>query len=415
MMTYTPLFYVIISLIIFDFIIERGLSYLNTLWMTKPIPAELEGIYNDEQYKKQQQYSKINNRFGLITSLVSFVITLVFLFLQGFAWLNAILSQNITHPLWLGMLFFAILYFALDIIQLPFSIYDTFKIEQQFGFNTTTVKTFITDKLKGYLLAIILGGIIYAAVFWFYTWAGNKFWLYAWGLFTLFSLIMVMFYSNIIVPLFNKQKPLEDGELRDAISEFSVKAGFKLKNIFVIDGSKRSTRANAYFTGLGPQKRIVLYDTLINDLTTNEIVAVLAHEIGHFKKRHIVSGFLLSILQLGIMLYVFSILVSNPALSQALGVSSAQFHIGLVAFAILYSPVSMITGLLMNLVSRRNEYQADTFAANYHHANSLISALKKLAAKNLSNLTPHPFYVWLTYSHPSLYQRVKHLISYNSD
>ncbi len=410
-MIYTPLFYVIAGLIILDFVIERGLSYLNTMWMSKPIPEELQGIYDEEQYKKQQLYSKVNNRFGLITSLVSFVITLLFLFLQGFAWLNSLLSQNNLHPLWVGMLFFAILYFALDLIQLPFSIYDTFKIEQQFGFNTTTVKTFITDKLKGYLLAIILGGIIYSAVFWFYTWAGNRFWLYAWGLFTLFSLIMVMFYSNIIVPLFNKQKPLADGELRDAISAFSKKAGFKLKNIFVIDGSKRSTRANAYFTGLGPQKRIVLYDTLINDLTTDEIVAVLAHEIGHYKKKHIVSGFLLSIVQLGIMLYVFSLLVSNPLLSKALGVDTPQFHIGLVAFAILYSPVSMVTGLLMNLISRYNENQADAYAAHFDQAGSLVSALKKLAAKNLSNLTPHPLYVWLTYSHPSLYQRVKHLKS----
>jgi STE24 endopeptidase len=220
---------------------------------------------------------------------------------------------------------------------------------------------------------------------------------------------MLMFYSNLIVPLFNKQKPLPEGELRDAISNFSQKTGFKLKNVYVIDGSKRSTRANAYFTGFGPKKRIVLYDTLINDLTTNDIVAVLAHEIGHYKKRHVMISFVLSVVQMGIMLYLFSLFVSNPKLSQALGVNIPQFHVGLVAFAMLYSPISLITGLFMNLLSRKNEYQADAYAGINFQPEELISALKKLAGKNLSNLTPHPLYVWVTYSHPSLFQRVKYL------
>lgn len=205
---------------------------------------------------------------------------------------------------------------------------------------------------------------------------------------------------------------MPEGELRDAINAFSLKAGFKLKNVYVIDGSKRSTRSNAYFTGFGPKKRIVLYDTLISDMTTSEIVAVLAHEIGHYKKRHIVLSFILSVIQMGVMLFLFSLFVSNPKLSQALGVEKPQFHIGLVAFAMLYSPVSLITGLFMNLLSRKNEYEADAFAAIHYQPEELISALKKLSGKNLSNLTPHPVYVWVTYSHPSLYQRVKFLYTF---
>jgi STE24 endopeptidase len=218
-----------------------------------------------------------------------------------------------------------------------------------------------------------------------------------------------MFYSELIVPLFNKQKPLEDGELKDAIFKFAEKAGFRLKNIYVIDGSKRSTKANAYFTGLGPKKRIVLYDTLIEDLETDEIVAVLAHEIGHYKKKHTLTGLFLGIVQTGIMLYIFSLLVSSPYLSQALGVEQAKFHIGLIAFGILYSPLSFIMGIGMNVISRKNEYQADAYAAQFGMANELGGALKKLSVKSLSNLTPHPLYVFFHYSHPTLLQRLTHL------
>ena len=227
---------------------------------------------------------------------------------------------------------------------------------------------------------------------------------------TIISLFMTMFYSNIIVPLFNKQTPLEDGELKIAIHNFANKAGFQLKNIFVIDGSKRSTKANAYFTGIGPKKRIVLYDTLINDLSTDEIVAVLAHEIGHYKKKHIITSLILGILQTGFLLFIFSLFVSSPTLSQALGVDEPKFHIGLIAFGILYSPLSTITGILMNMLSRKNEYEADAFANSFGLGEHLISGLKKLTKNNLSNLTPHPAYVFFHYSHPTLLQRIKHIL-----
>jgi len=257
------------------------------------------------------------------------------------------------------------------------------------------------------LLGALIGGGLLALIVWFYVLTKEMFWIYAWGAVSIFSVFMTMFYSSIIVPLFNKQTPLEEGELRNAIEEFARKAGFKLDNIFVIDGSKRSTKANAYFSGLGPKKRIVLYDTLINDLTTEEIVAVLAHEIGHYKKKHTLSNIAASVIQSGIMFYIFSLLVDSKALSQSLGSETVSFQLGLVAFGILYSPISTLIGLFMNTISRKHEYQADAFAKEYKQSGGLISGLKKLTAKNLSNLTPHPWYVFFNYSHPTLYQRIK--------
>lgn len=406
---YNTIFYIIIAIIVFDFIFERVMEWLNGSWRSKPIPNELQGIYDDDKYKKQQRYSKVNSRFSMITSAFSFVILLLFLLLHGFGWLHYQLSEYFTNPIIIGLLFFGILFFGMDIIGLPFSVYDTFVIEEKFGFNKTTPKTFIFDKLKGYLLAIIIGGIIYSIIYKFYEFSGSNFWIYTWVILALFTLFMTVFYSNLIVPLFNKQKPLPEGELKTAINDFATKVGFNLQEIYEIDGSKRSTRANAYFTGLGSKKRIVLYDTLINELTTNELIAVLAHEIGHYKKKHTVSGLILSIIQMGIMLFLLSLFISAPQLSVALGVNEPVFHIGLIAFGLLYTPLSLVTGLFMNLISRRNEYQADDFAAINYGGKDLISALKKLSSNNLSNLTPHPFYVTVNYSHPSLFQRVENL------
>jgi STE24 endopeptidase len=282
-----------------------------------------------------------------------------------------------------------------------------FHIEEKYGFNKTTPKLFVFDKLKGWLLTIILGGGLMALFFWFYQVFGSLFWLYAWGVMVFFMVFMAMFYSNLIVPLFNKQTPLEDGELREAIQAFSDKAGFKLKNIYVIDGSKRSTKANAYFTGLGSKKRIVLYDTLIKQLSVNEIVAVLAHEIGHYKKKHSIQGIALSVIQTGLMLFILSLFISNTNFSKALGVELPGIHIGLIAFGILFSPISTILGIGMNILSRRNEYQADAYAASFGLADDLIGGLKKLTKNNLSNLTPHPAYVFFHYSHPTLLQRMR--------
>jgi len=310
-------------------------------------------------------------------------------------------------------LYFGILGIAADIFSTPFSVYSTFVIEEKFGFNKTTPKTFIFDKIKGWFLSAIIGGGLFSLIIWIFESTGIYFWLYAWFVVSVFSIFMAMFYSNLIVPLFNKQTPLEDGELRNAIQTFSEKVGFKLKNIYVIDGSKRSNKANAYFTGLGMKKRIVLYDTLIKNHSIDELVAVLAHEIGHYKKRHTLLGVFLSIFQTGLMLFILSLFIAKGSelseiLSGALQ-AQASFHIGILVFGLLYSPLSLILGLIMNIISRKNEYAADHFAGKNFSAKALIEALKKLSVNNLSNLTPHPVYVFFHYSHPPLLERLKAL------
>ncbi|MBN2347826.1 MAG: M48 family metallopeptidase [Bacteroidales bacterium] len=403
---YNIVFYIIVGILIFNFILERFLDWLNAQKWTNILPKELEGIYDAGQYKKSQDYKKVNDRFSLITSSFNLILILLMFFLGGFSVVDGLAKDFVSNTILIALVFFGILMLASDVINTPFSIYDTFVIEEKFGFNKTTVKTFIFDKIKGWLLGAVIGGGLLALIIWFYQLTTSLFWIYAWIAVAVFSIFMNMFYSNLIVPLFNKQTPLEPGELRDAIEKFSANAGFKLDNIFVIDGSKRSTKSNAYFTGLGSKKRIVLYDTLIKDLFTDELVAVLAHEIGHYKKKHNISNLILGIIQTGLTLFIFSLFVDNPALSRALGTNEPGFHLGLVAFGILYSPISLVIGLLMNIFSRKNEYEADRFAKEHFDGEQLISALKKLSVKNLSNLTPHPVYVFFHYSHPTLLQRI---------
>ena len=402
----TTIFWIIIGILVVDFAVERFLDYLNTTRWSDMLPAELKDIYDEEKYRQQQTYSKTNHRFGMLASSFSFVLLLLMFFFQGFALVNNWALAVTNSPVWSALIFFGILLLASDILTTPFSLYDTFVIEEKFGFNKTTIKTYLLDKLKGWLLGALIGGGLLALIIVIYLKTGVWFWLYVWLVVSGFSIFMAMFYSSLIVPLFNKQSPLEDGELKQAIRDFSAKVGFKLDNIYVIDGSKRSTKANAYFTGLGSKKRIVLYDTLINDMEVPELVAVLAHEIGHYKKKHIIISLLLGILQTGIMLYLFSLFIGSPELSAALGVDQPSFHIGLIAFGILYSPLSSLTGIGMNVFSRRNEYQADAFAAEHYDGESLATALKKLSVKNLSNLRPHPAYVFVHYSHPTLLQRL---------
>jgi STE24 endopeptidase len=404
------IFTIIVGIVIFNYIFSRILEYLNATRYGAPIPGELEDVYDKEKYEKSMAYKKVNYRFAILTGTFSMALILLMLFYGGFAFADDLVRNVTQHPILIALLFFGLLMFASDLINIPFSLYDTFVIEERFGFNKTTVKTFILDKLKSWMLGIIMGGGILAVIVWFYTLTGQNFWIFAWIFISIYTIFMYMFYSNLIVPLFNKQSPLEEGELRDAITTFSDKAGFTLKNIFVIDGSKRSTKANAYFTGLGAKKRIVLYDTLIDDLEIDEIVGVLAHEIGHYKKKHTLTGVILSIIQTGAILYVLSLFVGSPVLSEALDASQPSFHIGLIAFGMLYSPLSLVLGIGMNVMSRKNEYQADRYASEMFRPQPLVDALKKLSRKNLSNLTPHPAYVFFHYSHPPLSQRVKALL-----
>ena len=405
----TSLFYIIIAIILIDFIIDKIVDHINARFFDKEIPEELKDVYDEEAYKKSQAYKKTNYRFGIITSSFSILLTLGFLLFDGFEYIDnyaRIFSEN---PIVVALIFFGLIMIGSDVLSTPFAWYQTFVIEEKFGFNKTTKKTFIIDKLKGWLMTIILGGGILTLIIWFYGWSGKNFWLYAWGVITLFSVFANLFYSRLIVPLFNKQIPLENGDLKAEIETYTTKVGFKLKNIFVIDGSKRSTKANAYFSGFGREKRITLYDTLINDLDNDEIVAVLAHEVGHYKKKHIIFNMIASVLLSGLMLYILSLFINTPELSKSIGVDIPSFHIGLIAFGILYSPISEFTGLIMNYFSRKFEYQADAYAKETFSAEPLISSLKKLSKNSLSNLTPHPFYVFLHYSHPTLFQRIKQL------
>ena len=398
---------IILLIVVLDFLWTQYLAYRNRKRMSSEIPSQLEGIYDKDEYIKQQAYQKVNSRFSLYTSLFSFVILLFVLCLGLFGWLDELLRQYITNEIFLSLAFFGIVYLLNETITLPFAYYSTFVIEERFGFNKSTTKIFWLDQLKGLLLTALLGGAVLSLIIWLYNTLGANAWLYAWGAVTVFSLFMTLFYSNIIVPLFNKQTPLEGGELRDAIEAFAQKAGFAINNIYVMDASKRSTKANAYFTGFGAKKRIVLFDTLMNDLDKDEIVAVLAHEIGHYKKKHTLQGMFISICYTGIMLFLLSLLLDNKDIAVALGGQSASFHLGLIAFSIFFTPVSFVINVFSSIHSRKNEYQADSYAAGFGLADSLISGLKKLSVKSLSNLNPDSLYVFFNYSHPTLLQRIK--------
>lgn len=397
----------IVSIVILDFVWSQYLSYRNRKRMSPNIPKQLEGIYDDDAYAKQQAYQKENSRFGLYSGLISFFLMLLSLLAGLFGWLDNQLRLYITNEIGLTLSFFGIIYLVNAIISLPFDYYSTFTIEERFGFNKSTKKTFWLDQIKGLFITILVGGGILALITWLYNTIGDNAWLYAWGAITFFSLFMTLFYSNVIVPMFNKQTPLEDGELRNAIGDFANKAGFEINNIYVIDASKRSTKANAYFTGLGVKKRIVLFDTLINDLSTDEIVAVLAHEIGHYKKKHTLQGMLVSICTTGVMLFLLSFLLDNNEIAIALGSTTPSFHIGLIAFSLLFTPISLVLGVVSSMLSRKNEYQADAYASSFGLSGALISGLKKLSVKSLSNLNPDPLYVFFHYSHPTLLQRME--------
>lgn len=403
------LFYIIVIIILVDFIIDKILDALNAKHFNDPIPSELVDVYNEKEYLRSQNYKKERYKFGIITSTFSLFLMLGFLFFNGFAWVDSIARGISDNSILIGLIFFGIIMFASDLLTLPFSWYSTFVIEEKYGFNKTTSKTFIIDKIKSWGLMIVVGGGILALLIWFYQMAGDNFWWYAWILITAFTVFVNMFYAKLIVPLFNKQSPLPEGSLRNKIEEYAKKVGFKLDNIFVIDGSKRSTKANAYFSGFGKEKRITLYDTLVKDLEEEEIVSVLAHEVGHYKKKHVIFNLIAAIITTGLTLWLLSLLIGNPLLSQALGVSLPSFHIGLIAFGILYSPISEIKGLIMNYLSRKFEYQADDYAKNTYGKEGLISGLKKLSRTSLSNLTPHPAYVFMHYSHPTLLQRYRNL------
>lgn len=403
------IFLLILIIPLAGFIIQRILDYLNSTMWSDTLPAKLGGMISDEEYRKSQQYHKENNRLSLWSSTFNLIIIILMIVAGGFAFVDDVSRSLSPNVIITALIFFGIIGIASDLINIPFEVYDVFVIEKKYGFNTMSLRTFITDHLKSWFIALLIGAPVLGTITWFYYKSGPDFWLYAWVLITIFSVFMNFFYSELIVPLFNKQVPLHEGTLRKSIEEFAREAGFKLKDIYIIDGSKRSTKANAYFSGFGPKKRIVLYDTLLKEFSEEEITAVLAHEIGHYRKKHVLVSLFTSIILTGLMLFLFSLVVDNPRLSEALGAKTPGFHLGLIVFGILYSPLSLLIGLVTNYISRKNEFTADRFVKENYKPDRLAEALKKLSVKNLSNMMPHPAYVFFHYSHPPLLSRLEKL------
>ncbi len=400
---------IIITILVLSYALEQFAQYLNLRHHPETRPDELEGIYTQEEYDKSNDYHRTTTNFSFITSSISLIIFILVL-LTGLlgkvdVWLATYISQT-----WLrGVVFLISMFIINDILTIPFQWFRTFRIEEQFGFNKTTPRLFFTDKVKGWLLTALIGGLLISALLLLVQFLGKNFWLYFWAIMTAFSLFMAMFYTDLLLPLFNKLKPLDEGDLKTAITDYAVQEDFEIKKTFVMDGSKRSTKANAFFTGLGKQKKIVLYDTLVDTMATDEIVAVMAHEVGHNKKRHIPVLMIMSILQMGIILFLLSRMIFSVELSQALGssIGVASPHLNLIAFSLLFAPISMVIGFFSNWLSRKFEFEADAFASHTASKAGMANALKKLSTKNLSNMVPHPFYVAMHYDHPPVMERLK--------
>jgi len=411
-------FLIIIGLVIFNFLFSNILDYINHKNWKDKIPPELEDFYDKEKYKKAKLYSISKSKIGLLSSIISFLFVISLLVFNGYGFLNQLVysdSLNLFLPFEINTsfarsgVFFLILFILNSLISIPFSYYNTFIIEEKYGFNKTSKSTFFLDIIKSTILSILIGGFLLFAALYLYDNINEGFWLWLWIGLSLLMVFINMFYADLIVPIFNKLTPLNNVELRKKIENYSKDVGYLLKNIYVIDGSKRSTKANAFFSGLGPRKTIALYDTLIEKHTENELVAVLAHEVGHFKKKHVLSGLLMSVIQIGIMAFFFELCLKLPEISVALGGLDTNFHLGLIGFSIIFSPISMISSILMNYVSRKNEFEADAYAKDTFNGKDLSLALKKLSVDSLSNIYPHPLYVFFHYSHPPLIQRLRAL------
>ena len=399
---------IILVILIGDYVLGLVVDSLNVKHLKTDLPEAFSGYYDGEKYKKSQQYLKENTRFDLIIGSITTPAVIIFILLGGFNWVDQWARSLAWGPIATGLVFVAILLFGSQILSLPFSIYSTFVIEEKYGFNKTTPKTFVLDLLKGWLLAVVIGAPVFSAILWFFGQTGTMAWLYCWVALTGIQIFLMFVAPVVIMPIFNKFVPLEEGELKKAIEDYAKKQGFKMKGVFSMDGSKRSTKSNAFFTGFGRFRRIVLFDTLISKHTTEELVSILAHEMGHYKKKHILKSIIISILSTGLMFYILSIFMNNVSLFEAFGMDHVSIYASLLFFGFLYAPIEMILSIFGNMLSRRHEYEADAWAVRtYHRPQSMIAALKKLSVDNLSNLTPHPLKVFLSYSHPPVLERIR--------
>ncbi|UCS93749.1 M48 family metallopeptidase [Echinicola marina] len=398
--------YLMVGLIVLGFFFDKLSSWLNVRQQVPAVPKTLANYLDKAKLQDSKNYQKVNFKFGLLTGFLSFIVTLGLLYWGVFGMLDTWVCSWVENPIWQSLIYFGLLFIGSDLLSLPFDYYHTFKIEEDFGFNKTSKKTFVLDKLKGYALTILIGGGLLALLLWLINELGSSFWLYFWLVAAVFMVLLNMFYTSWILPLFNKLSPLEEGELKESILAYAASVGFSLENVFVIDGSTRSTKANAFFSGIGRQKKVVLYDTLIAQHSKEELVAVLAHEIGHYKKKHILQSMVISILQVGLMLYILSLFVNSEMISLAMGAERVAVHLNLIGFALLFSPISTFLGIGMNILSRKNEFEADRYAKETYAGEPLAAALKTLSVKTLSQINPHPLYVFVNYSHPPLMKRL---------
>ena len=399
---------IILGAILIDYTLNLISGTLNVKNASASLPQEFEGWYDADKYKKSQEYLRERTQFSLIVETISKTIVILFILLGGFNFVDKIARNFGLGPIWTGLIFAGILLIASKIISIPFSYYSTFVIEQKYGFNRTTLKTFIADIIKALVLTVILGGVIFAAVVWFFRSTGQFAWIYCWVAVTVFELFITFIAPVVIMPLFNKFTPLAEGELKTAITEYANSQNFKMKGVYTMDGSRRSTKSNAFFTGFGKFRRIALFDTLIQKQTTPELVSVLAHEMGHYKKKHILKMIVTSIFISGLMFYILSLFINNPGLFAAFKMQNLSVYASLIFFGFLFEPINMVFSVVSHIFSRKYEYEADNYAVTtYDHKEAFITALKKLSVDNLSNLTPHPFKVFLDYSHPPVLERIK--------
>ena len=400
-----------IGLILFNYIFSNILELINSKNWKTHIPDEVKDFYDEKKYNKAREYKIETGRISFFSGTISFLISFGLIWFKGYGYVSNYIDLNFNSEFIKTSVFFLLFYLINFIISIPFSYYSTFYIEEKYGFNKTTIKTFILDKIKSVALSFLIGGTLLFLAMFVLDLFEKGYWVYLWIGLSAFVVFLNMFYAQLIVPIFNKLTPLDKGLLREKIENYTDKVGYSLKNIFVIDGSKRSTKANAFFSGLGPKKTIALYDTLIEKHSDEELVAVLAHEVGHFKKKHILLTLVISLIQLGLMSYLFEVCMSYNNIAEALGSSQMNFHIGLIAFSFVFSPIGLLIGIFLNILSRKNEFEADDYAKITYDGNALQLALKKLSVDTLSNLYPHPLYVFVHYSHPPLIQRLSNLKS----
>ena len=399
---------IIICILIFQYVLNFLIAHLNVKSASSILPLEFEGYYDVDKYKKSQEYLKENTRFHEVESTVSLVFMLPFIFLGGFNYFDVWARGFGFGEILTGLIFAGTLMLCSQILSFPFSVYHIFVIEEKYGFNKTTIKIFVADIIKGLILGAIMGGGVFAGIIWFFQKMGDAAWIYSWMGIVLFQLVITFIAPVVIMPLFNKFIPMEEGEVKTAIDAYAKEQDFKLQGIYKMDGSKRSTKSNAFFTGFGKFRRIVLFDTLIEKHTVDELVSVLAHEIGHYKKKHILQTMLISVFTTGLMFYCLSFFINNVDLFEAFGMQDVSIYGSLLFFGFLYAPINMVLSIFYNVFSRKNEYEADVFAVNtYHRAESMINALKKLTVDNLSNLTPHALNVFINYSHPPVLKRIE--------